>query len=233
MALELQERVSFLEETMDRFVATVDKVLYRNSKTIEALKQDMLDFRYEMRAYRERSEKEMAEFKAEMAASRERSEKEMAEFKAEMRSFRKELGGISNKMGTLGEDLVVPAIRPLITRYFKDELLDISPRRKRRVKSLGIRGEFDVIAVSTDTVYLVDVKSNAEKKDIDTFASTTVPRFKELFPEYEPLKLVLIFASLYLEQETIDYATEKKMYALAYKEWDYMDLLNFEAVSAA
>jgi Holliday junction resolvase-like predicted endonuclease len=174
----------------------------------------------------------MAEFKAEMAASRERSEKEMAEFKAEMRSFRKELGGISNKMGTLVEDLVVPAIRPLITRYFQDEILDISPRRKRRVKSLGIRGEFDVIAVSADTVYLVDVKSNAEKKDIDTFASTTVPRFKELFPEYEQLKLVLIFASLYLEQETIDYATEKKMYALAYKEWDYMDLLNFEAVSA-
>jgi cytochrome c556 len=77
----------------------------------------MADFKAEMQASREKSEKEMVAFRAEMQASRKRSEREMADFKAEMADFKDEMradrramnkrwGEIANRLGTIVEDIV-------------------------------------------------------------------------------------------------------------------------------
>lgn len=101
-------------------------------------------------------------------------------------------------------------------------------RRKRG----ELRDEYDAIVECEDSVFLIEVKATPKKEYIDDFRVNKVERFKELFPEYSHKKLILIFASLRIEENTVEYLTKNQIYAMAYREWDYMDILNFDALSS-
>ncbi|MFN3480482.1 MAG: hypothetical protein ACK415_08855 [Thermodesulfovibrionales bacterium] len=168
-------------------------------------------------------------------------EKEMKEFKDEMKAFKDEMreenkkmnkrwGEISNKLGTIVEDIIYPSLRPVINQYFNCEPLDMVMNRKRRRGEL--KDEYDAIVECEDSVFLVEVKATPKKEYIDDFIKNKVERFKALFPEYKDKKLILIFASLRIEEDTIEYLTRNRIYAMAYREWEYMDILNFDALNS-
>lgn len=161
---------------------------------------------------------------------------EMKEFKDEMRQDRKDMnkkwGDLANKMGTLVEDIMAPAIRPAIRKYFGEEIPSMAIHFERYNKSKKIKGEFDIVAVSDTTVYLVETKSSPNKEKLLEFKSSLVPRFRELFPEYNELPLVMIFSALRFDDALVELGTQEGIYMLAYREWEYMDILNFEAVQA-
>ena len=81
-----------------------------------------------------------------------RLEREMRTFKNEMRQDRKEMniqwGGLANKMGTIVEDIVAPAVCPAVQKYFHQEIDHFSIKVKRKSKQLGLKSEFDVIAAN-------------------------------------------------------------------------------------
>ena len=52
-----------------------------------------------------------------------------------------------------------------------------------------------------------------------------------LYPEYNEYKLVPILGSLRIEDDILNYLTKNGIYAMAYREWDYMDILNFEELN--
>ena len=186
-------------------------------------------------------ESALAEFIIQSNRSLHRLEREMLAFKDEMRAFKNEMqedrrkmnkqwGELANKMGTLVEDIVAPAVRPAIQKHFQEEVLDIMVSRKKYDKQKGLRGEFDVIAITDTSVYLVDSKMSPNKEKLLEFKNKVVPRFRQLFPEYKKLQMVPIFAALRFDQELVDFGTKEKVYMLAYREWDYMDILDFEAL---
>lgn len=160
--------------------------------------------------------------------------KEMKEYKQEVNKQIKEMnkkwGELSNKMGTIVEDIISPATRPVLEKYFNCEITDIHMNRKRKKDNL--KDEFDVIAVSDPckTVYLIEVKAIPKIDYINEFKDEKLERFKALFPEYKDYKLVPIFASLRLEDDIVNYLTKNKIYAMAYREWEYMNILNFDQV---
>ncbi|MEJ5173185.1 MAG: hypothetical protein WHT47_05675, partial [Hydrogenothermaceae bacterium] len=78
------------------------------------------------------------------------------------------------------------------------------------------------------TVFLIEVKATPKVEYINDFKDKKVERFKQLFDEYKDYNLVLIFASLRLKDDIVNYLTKNGIYAMAYREWEYMDLLNFE-----
>ena len=202
---------------------------------IERSEKSMTEFKEEMRVGRQASEKSMTEFKEEMRVGRQASEKSMTEFKEEMRTDRVDLnkkwGELANKMGTLVEDIVVPNIIPLAEKYFgvQQEPEDFMVRRrKKHSKDKSLRREFDVIAVYEDMIFLNETKATARQAYLDQFVES-IPAFFEFFPEYSGRKIVPIFASLYVNEDTVKYATQKGIYVLATK-GDTMDILNFEAV---
>ena len=196
---------------------------------VETFKDEMKGFKDEMLAFKD----EMQEFKDEMKAFKD----EMKEFKDEMQAFKDELrdenrrmnkrwGEISNKLGTLVEDIVAPAIDPMIEKYFGMEPIETSIRVRRRKGNL--KAEFDAVAICEHCVFLFEVKSTPRKDYIKEFFELQIPRFKQLYPEYASKKLYPVFASLRIEQPEVDFCTENGIYAMAYREWDYMDLLNYE-----
>jgi len=56
-------------------------------------------------------------------------------------------------------------------------------------------------------------------------------RFREFFPEYKDKKPIPILASLSIDENFVSMLSKEGIYAMAYREWDYMDILNFEKVS--
>ncbi len=233
--MEIQSLRREMKEFKDEMRQTVAKM----EKDTENLKKEMKEFKDEMKEFKD----EMRQIVAKMERDTENLKKEMKEFKDEMREFKDEMreehrkmnkqwGSLANKLGTVVEDIIAPAVSPVIKKYFNCEVNDLQVRRKKRDIKTGLKDEFDVIAVSDEckTVFLIEVKSFPKVEYINDFKNKKIDRFMKLFPEYKEYKLVPIFASLRLEADLVNYLTKNNIYAMAYREWEYMDLLNFGSV---
>ncbi|WP_411376611.1 hypothetical protein GFV12_06715 [Desulfurobacterium thermolithotrophum] len=208
-----------LTEKVDRLERAIMELVYIQHKTemeIQSLKKEMKEFKDEMKEFK----KEMKEFKDEMREFKDRMEKEV-------RRMNKQWGELANKMGTIVEDIVFPAARPVIRKYFKCDPLDLmmNVERKRGKK----REEFDVIAICEDKVFLIEVKSTLRQEHVG-YIKEKAERFRELFPEYRNKDIILILASLSIKKEVLNKLTKEGIYGMAYREWEYMDILNFEEV---
>ncbi|MFN3480377.1 MAG: hypothetical protein ACK415_08315 [Thermodesulfovibrionales bacterium] len=202
----VEERVSNLEIVLAEFIKNVGDAQMRTEAELREFKDEMRAFKDEMRAFKD-------------------------EMREENRKMNKRWGEISNKLGTIVEDIIYPALRPVISQYFDCEPLHMAMNIRR--KKGDLKDEYDAIVECEDTVFLIEVKATPKKEYIDDFRVNKVKRFKTLFPEYTGKRLILIFASLRLEENTINYLTDNKIYAMAYREWEYMDILNFDALSAS
>ncbi len=214
---ELEDRVATLEYRTSRLEDVLDEFIRSTQASLNRLSMEMREFKEEMREFKE----EMLEFKEEMRAAEKRSERER-------RDMNKKWGELSNKMGTMVEDIIFPATRPLIKRYFKCNPLFLANRVQRR-KDDRLE-EFDVISACEDKVFLIEVKSTLRPKHIEEFKEK-MKRFREFFPEYKDKKLIPIFASLSIDDNFVNMLSKEGIYAMAYREWDYMDILNFEKVN--
>ncbi len=212
---EVKERLTDLEQLLGAFIVRTDKALFNTNKSIERLSQEMQDFKDEMKDFKD----EMKDFKDEMHQDRKNSNKHWGE--------------LANKLGTLVEDIIAPSVGPVMKQCFKEEVDYIAVNVRKHNKALGLKGEFDVIATSASYVFLVETKSSPKKEHLDEFKKEIIPRFQKLFPEFGKLRLIPVFASLRFDADIIEKATQKGIYTLAFREWEYMDILNFDAVHSS
>jgi hypothetical protein len=237
----LEEKVSQLEEMMMR-------LLYIQQKTemeIQSLSREMKEYKQQVdkqiNEYKQENDRRFAKMDEEFEKYKQENDRRFAKMDEEFEKYKKQVneqiremnkkwGEISNKLGTIVEDIIFPASKPVLEKYFNCEITDIHMNRKRKKDNL--KDEFDVIAVSDPckTVYLIEVKAIPKVEYINEFKDEKLERFKALFPEYKDYKLVPIFASLRLEDDIVNYLTKNKIYAMAYREWEYMDILNFDEV---
>ncbi len=177
--------------------------------------------------YIEHSEKDMRLFKGEMRTFKD----EMTTFREETRADRREMnrqwGNLSNKMGTIVEDIVAPAIRPAVRKYFQVDPYLLTRDMRKRVGSEEY--QVDAIAVSEDQVFWVEAKSSPRSEHVEEILEKA-RHFVKFFPEYQDKEMVIILAGLNFPPEMIQHASRKGVYVLAYREWDYMDILNFDEV---
>ena len=228
---QLGNRIEATRELLDNFIKESEKQRQEDRQKFNEFKDEMKDFKDEMKDFKD----EMKDFKDEMKDFKDDS----IDFKAEMKSFKDEMreehrkmnqqwGELANKMGTIVEDIIYPATRPVLEKYFNCELETTMMNITR--KKDGIKDEFDVIAVSADKVFLIEVKSTMRQQYVDDFKNKKLERFRFLFSEYNDKTLVPILATLRYEDSMLAYVTRNNIYAMAYREWDYMDILNFDNV---
>ncbi|MEE4355540.1 MAG: hypothetical protein V2I97_03675 [Desulfococcaceae bacterium] len=203
---EIEERVDKLEYILGDFIVQTNTGLNRLSREMREFKNEMSDFKNEMR-----------EFKKEV--------------REDQRRMNKKWGELANKMGTLVEDIIAPAVRPVTEKYFNCEILSFFVNIRKKDKTLGLTGEFDVIAASDEYVFLVETKSRPKKQHIGDFLENT-EKFRKLFPEYADRKLIPLFSSLRFDDDMIALANQEKIYLLAFREWEYMDILNFAEIKS-
>ncbi len=217
-----------LTDRIDRLEKAIMELVYVQHKTemeIQNLKREMKEFKDAIQKDTENLKEEFKEFKNEMREFK----NEMKEFKnrmdKEVKRMNKQWGELANKMGTIVEDIIFPATRPVIRKYFRCDPIDLMMNVERKRDSR--REEFDVVAVCEDKVFLIEVKSTLRQEHIGQ-VKENAERFKELFPEYKDKELILILGTLSIKRELFNQLTKEGIYGMAYREWKYMDILNFE-----
>ena len=223
-----------LENKIDRYIEEAEKdrkaAEERLQKHIEEAERDRKAFQEEMKAFKE----EMRAFKEEMKVFKD----EMKAFKDEMLEFKrrqeeenirknKEWSALAKKMGTIVEDLIAPALRPTLCKYFNCEVLMEGQRIFRRKN--GEDYEIDAIAGCEDKIFMIEARSTPKVEDVKEIKKKS-ERFFEFFPEHNGKELIVIFGSITFPENVIKYASKQGIYVLAWREWQYMDILNFEEV---
>jgi len=195
----VKKKLSKLELALQQFIIHTDEGLSKLEKGIDSFKEEMEVFK-----------EKMLEFKEEQQREHKRINQEWA--------------NLAKKMGTLVEDIVVPAIKPIIQKYFQRLPMMVAQRVVRRVG--GETCEIDLLVVCEDIVFMVEVVSSCKVDDVNEIIEKGMG-FNRFFPEYSNLKLILVLSTITFQENIIRYATRKKVYLLAYKEWEYMDIINF------
>ncbi len=169
---------------------------------------------------------EMSDFKDEMRDFKD----EMRDFKDEMRDFktetRRQWGELSQKMGTMAEDLVAPSVpRILAETVACAGEIDSAVRVKRHHPLTNQQHEFDVIAACGNYLLINETKSWLRVDDITRFVKKTLPEVRNFFPEYQDKKIIGAIASLYVDKTLVRYGEKQGVIVLGFGE-DVMDVLN-------
>lgn len=205
----VEERVDSLEALFGQFVVQVNAALLR-------LEREMKDFKNEMKDFKD----EMKGFKDGTLIWREEIDKER-------RTMNKQWGDLARKMGTVTEDLIAPALRPVLGKYFHCDVQMEGQRMRKRLK--GKEYEVDAIAIGDDKVFMIETRSTPKSEYVEEILEKS-KIFFDFFPEYNDKKLKIIFGSIIFPENVVQYASKRRVYVMAYREWEYMDILNFDAI---
>jgi len=227
----LEYRVESLESLLGQFIINQDITLRRLENKIDRYIEEMEKDR---KAAEERLQKQIEE----MERDRKAFQEEMKDFKDEMKEFKrrqeeenirknKEWSALAKKMGTIVEDFISPALRPTLSKYFQCEVTMEGQRIFRRKN--GENYEIDAIAGCKDKIFMIEARSTPKVEDVKEIKEKS-KKFFEFFPEHNGKELIVLFGSITFPENVIKYASKRGIYVLAWREWQYMDILNFDEV---
>ncbi len=228
-----------MQKDREERISKMDKFQMEMQEDREERISKMDKFQLEMQEDREERISKMDKFQLEMQKDREESKKyrkkmrkDTEDMKKDTKNMKKQWGELANKMGTLIEDIIMPGMPSTLKKYFGAQLNFSGTHIKKYLKELDLKGEFDIVATDEDRVYVADVKSSPDKKKIDDFKKKVIPRFRKLFPEYDSKTLIPIMGSVRFDDDIISYASKEGIYVMGYREWEYLDILNFDEVKS-
>jgi hypothetical protein len=200
------------------------------AQRVDSLEDYMKDLSYQaLKTERElaRLSLEMREFKDEMRGFKD----EILDFKEEAQRDRRQMnrkwGELAYKMGTLVEDLVAPSLPRVAKELFGCKEPEIFTVRMRRRKGPDTM-EIDCLLVCGDTVLINETKSNLRISDVDELM-VKLKEFTQFFPEYGNRKIAGIIASLYVDQNIVQYASRQNILVMGMGD-ETMQILNPEII---
>ena len=184
----------------------------------ELTKQDILDlFAKSDKRFNESLEKSRKKFDEELAKSRK-------EWKGQMKELNKNIGGIGNSNGDVAEDFFYNGLEDKMkVGNISFGFIDRNVRRK--IKSLNLEEEYDIILTNSDTVLITETKYKAQPDHVDELLNKKIPNFKKLFPIYKEFKIYGAIAALSLSADTKKRAIKNGFFVLI-QAGDNIKLLN-------
>jgi hypothetical protein len=157
---------------------------------------------------------------------------EMRAFKDEMGAFKVEMrrawGELSNRLGTMAEDLVAPSVPRILSTVIgcpEDRIDSVAVRVFRRSSVDPSRSqEFDVVAVCGEHVLVNETKSRLAPGDVEDFVALLATA-REYLPDAQGRKIIGAIASLYVDASLVAYAEKQGLIVLGFGQ-DVMDVLN-------
>ena len=236
---QTSEEVNRLSKEMDKFKEWSRRQIEENRKGMEEFRKSMEEYKEwskrqieELRRGIEENRKNMEEFRKSMEEYKEWSKRQIEELRNMTKRMNKQWGELANKLGTLVEDIIAPALPDIVKKYFNCDIDDFMIRRKKKhSKDRSKVREFDVIILCNDTVILDETKSTPRYEYVKEFIEFVKSgEFFEYFPEYIGKKFIAIFSTLNMPRDIIEYLTKSGIYAMGMK-GDYMDILNYHEIS--
>jgi len=125
--------------------------------------------------------------------------KERKEFRESMKAMQKEVGGISNSNGAMAESYFVNSFTQSM-QFAGQKYDEISPNLSRKIKSLNLQGEYDLVLYNCSSVVIIEIKYKADNDDIEELLEKA-PIFKKLYPQYANFDLYLGLAALHFNKK--------------------------------
>ena len=143
--------------------------------------------------------KEAAKERKEFRESMKVNEKEQKEFRETMKALQKEVGGISNSNGAMAESYFVNRFTKSM-QFAGQKYDEISPNLSRKIKSLNLQCEYDLVLYNCSSVVIIEIKYKADKDDIEELLEKA-PIFKKLYPQYANFDMYLGLAALHFNKK--------------------------------
>ncbi len=120
----------------------------------------------------------------------------------------RQLGDLGIVQGQVAEDLFYRNVRYM----FKQRNISFGSVR-RNVKRKGV-GEYDIVAVNSGAVLVIEVKNKLQTRMIDKFIIQRLPKFKKGFPQYKDYKLIGGIGALVVKDDVGRYAEKAGLFVL-------------------
>ena len=222
MIAKIQQRMEQDQERSDEMIAKIQQRMEQDQERTDKI---IAEIREQTEKYQQQTEK----YQQQTEKYQQQTEKYQQQAEKDRRELNKKWGELANRLGTLAEDIVAPNLPRIAHEQFgcAPEPDDFMVRRwVRHKQDNSKRREFDVVVVYADKVFINETKSTPRINYIDDFIEVLkdIPGY---FPEYQNKIIIPVFAALYLPQETVQYLTRHRIYALGMGD-ETMELLNFE-----
>ncbi|WP_040335851.1 hypothetical protein [Candidatus Magnetobacterium casense] len=211
----------------------------RQEESDRKYKEEVAEIKREAAENDRKYKEEVAEIKREAAERDRRQEERDRKDKEDHEAFRKEMAEIAKgarqqraeiakQLGTLVEDIIAPGAVALIKQYFNCDPASFCLRYKKRTG--GKNCEVDIMLTCQDRVFVIEVKSKPDERDVTKILAKveTLPIF---FDECKGRQIIPMLASVVVEDEITRFATIKGLYVVAYRQWEYLDILNFDEIN--
>jgi hypothetical protein len=180
----------------------------------------------DMRASNARTDAYLRDMQRKADLDREIAEKDRQQAEKDRKDFNKRLAELSDSMGTLVEDMVVPNARRIASEIFpNDPVLRIVQRlRAVHPADRGRMIEIDLLVTGKEHLMIVEAKRRLTPEKIREFAGK-VAAVPDFLPEYSGYVLVPVVASVTIESSVIAFLNRQKVYGVAMGD-ETMELIN-------
>ena len=172
-----------------------------------------------------RQQEELNRQKTELCRQQE-EKKRLEQADKERKDFNRQLAGISDRLGSLIEDMVAPNAPRIARQLFQgDEVLTSSIRVCRRHPSnSGLTIELDLLVVGGSHVLVGEAKSKVTVEKVAAFLEK-VRSISEFFPELSGFDILPMIASVNIEPSLVVHLSRMGVYALGFGD-ETMEILN-------
>ena len=176
----------------------------------ELTKQDVL---YLIAKNSQESEERSKKFNEDLAKSRKEREERDKEWNEKMKELRENIGGIGNSNGDVAEEFFYNGLERKM-KVGEITFHSIEKNVNKKIKSLRLEDEFDIVLTNSDTILITEVKYKAIPDHVDELLDKKIPNFKKLFPIYKEFKIYGAIAGLSMPENTKRKAIEYGFFVL-------------------
>jgi ABC-type transporter Mla subunit MlaD len=216
---EFSQRMDQFSRGMDEFSQRMDQF----SQRMDQSSQRMDQFSQRMDEYNIRAEKDRAESAQKWQDWLRKSDEHDRRIDQERKEFNRKMAEISASVGRIVEDLVIPNAERVAREIFpSDPVLRVLPRAKAYLG--GESMEIDLIAPGERNVILIEARHRLDASDVREMLDK-LALFPKFFPEYARHRVILVAASLAIEESLRKFLTRQRVYGLAMGD-ETMELVN-------
>ncbi len=215
MLMEVEERVDRLEVALEQFIT-------QTTRAHNQIERALL-----------RLERMITDTKTPAEKDRQQAEKDRQQARDERRELARQLGDISNRRGTVVEDIIAPSLRRLAREELdcgSELFFAVRLSKTRTDEGRPKSRDFDAFYVGEKAVMLNETKTTARPEYAQQFVEFLQSgEFLLYFPEYAHKPIVPVFSSLCLPAEVVAFLTRHNIYAVGMGE-ETMQVLNLREV---
>ena len=181
--MESREQMKQASAEADKKAAELREQMKETDKQMKEMSTEADKKSAELREQMKETDKQIKEMSVE-------ANKRSAETDRRIKELSRNIAGISDSNGKMAEQAIYNTLERDM-KFAGIDFYDIAKNMHKKIKSLNLESEFDIVLTNGDTIALIETKYQVQQKDVIKLATKQVNSFRKLFKEYANYKIVL------------------------------------------